>query len=46
MKTIIIDNYDSFTYNLAHMVAELGADVGVVRNDQFELQQPCVPSCK
>ena len=39
MKTIIIDNYDSFTYNLAHMVADLGADVGVVRNDQFELQQ-------
>lgn len=39
MKTIIIDNYDSFTYNLAHMVADLGSDVGVVRNDQFELQQ-------
>ncbi|MBR5167015.1 MAG: aminodeoxychorismate/anthranilate synthase component II [Salinivirgaceae bacterium] len=39
MKTIIIDNYDSFTYNLAHVVADFGVDVGVVRNDQFELQQ-------
>lgn len=37
MKTIIIDNYDSFTYNLAHLVKELGAEVDVVRNDQFEL---------
>lgn len=39
MKTIIIDNYDSFTYNLAHLVKELGAEVDVVRNDQFELPQ-------
>lgn len=37
MKIVIIDNYDSFTYNLSHMVKELGADVVVVRNDQFEL---------
>jgi len=37
MKTIIIDNYDSFTYNLAHMVRQLGAEVDVVRNDQFQL---------
>jgi anthranilate synthase component II len=37
MKIIIIDNYDSFTYNLAHLVRELGAEVDVVRNDQFEL---------
>lgn len=35
MKIIIIDNYDSFTYNLAHLVRELGAEVTVVRNDQF-----------
>ena len=27
MKIVIIDNYDSFTYNLAHLVKELGADV-------------------
>ena len=37
MKIVIIDNYDSFTYNLSHLVKELGADVSVVRNDQFEL---------
>lgn len=39
MKIVIIDNYDSFTYNLAHLVKELGAEVDVVRNDQFELPQ-------
>ena len=33
MKTLIIDNYDSFTYNLAHLLKELGTDVTVVRND-------------
>lgn len=37
MKTIIIDNYDSFTYNLSHLVKELGEDVTVRRNDQFKL---------
>lgn len=37
MKTIIIDNYDSFTYNLSHLVKELGVDVTVRRNDQFKL---------
>ena len=39
MKIVIIDNYDSFTYNLAHLVKELGAEVTVYRNDQFELSQ-------
>ena len=39
MKIVIIDNYDSFTYNLSHLVKELGADVTVLRNDQFELPQ-------
>ena len=39
MKIAIIDNYDSFTYNLSHLVKELGADVTVYRNDQFELPQ-------
>ena len=39
MKVVIIDNYDSFTYNLSHLVKELGADVMVYRNDQFELEQ-------
>lgn len=39
MKIVIIDNYDSFTYNLAHLVKELGAEVTVYRNDQFQLNQ-------
>jgi anthranilate synthase component 2 len=37
MKIVIIDNYDSFTYNLSHLIKSLGAEVDVVRNDQFEL---------
>ncbi|MBQ4380479.1 MAG: aminodeoxychorismate/anthranilate synthase component II [Bacteroidaceae bacterium] len=37
MKIVIIDNYDSFTYNLSHLVKELGAEVTVYRNDKFEL---------
>ncbi|MBR4534602.1 MAG: aminodeoxychorismate/anthranilate synthase component II [Bacteroidaceae bacterium] len=37
MKIVIIDNYDSFTYNLSHLVKELGAEVSVLRNDQFQL---------
>ena len=39
MKIVIIDNYDSFTYNLSHLVKELGAEVTVYRNDQFQLNQ-------
>ena len=39
MKVAIIDNYDSFTYNLSHLVKELGADVTVFRNDQFQMEQ-------
>jgi anthranilate synthase/aminodeoxychorismate synthase-like glutamine amidotransferase len=31
---VLIDNYDSFTYNLVQLMAELGAEVGVVRNDR------------
>ncbi len=38
MKNIvIIDNYDSFTYNLSHLTKELGAKVTVYRNDKFQL---------
>jgi anthranilate synthase component II len=33
MKLLMIDNYDSFTYNLAHLFEELGAEVVTVRND-------------
>jgi anthranilate synthase component 2 len=33
---LLIDNYDSFTYNLVHLFAELGADVHVLRNDAID----------
>ena len=39
MKIVIIDNYDSFTYNLSHLIKEIGAEVTVIRNDQFTLNQ-------
>jgi len=35
MKVLMIDNYDSFTYNLVQYLGELGAEVEVVRNDQI-----------
>ena len=35
---VLIDNYDSFTYNLAHLVKELGTRVTVVRNDRFLIE--------
>ena len=35
---LLIDNYDSFTYNLVHYVGELGADVVVHRNDALDVQ--------
>ena len=35
---VIIDNYDSFTYNLAHLVKELGVAVTVLRNDRFRFE--------
>ncbi len=40
-KVIVIDNYDSFTYNLVHILRELGLkdDLRIVRNDQFELDE-------
>lgn len=36
---LLIDNYDSFTYNLVHYVGELGADVVVKRNDEINVQE-------
>lgn len=36
-KILVIDNYDSFTYNLVHLLQELNQDYIVVRNDKFEL---------
>ena len=37
MKILIIDNYDSFTYNLVHFLGELGAEPVVYRNDKIGL---------
>ena len=39
MHIVIIDNYDSFTYNLAHLVKSLGAEVTVLRNDRFAQEE-------
>jgi len=36
---LLIDNYDSFTWNLAHYLGELGADVAVHRNDALTVAQ-------
>jgi anthranilate synthase component 2 len=36
---LLIDNYDSFTYNLVHYLGELGADVVVRRNDALDVQE-------
>ncbi len=36
---LLIDNYDSFTYNLVHYVGELGAQTRVVRNDALNVQE-------
>jgi anthranilate synthase/aminodeoxychorismate synthase-like glutamine amidotransferase len=36
MNVLLVDNYDSFTYNLAHYLAELGADVDVRRPEQLD----------
>lgn len=39
MKIAVIDNYDSFTYNLVHYLEDLNAKVTVFRNDEFELEE-------
>ncbi len=36
---LLIDNYDSFTYNLVHYLGELGAEVVVRRNDALNVQE-------
>jgi anthranilate synthase/aminodeoxychorismate synthase-like glutamine amidotransferase len=38
MRTLVIDNYDSFTYNLVQYLGELGAEVEVVRNDHATVE--------
>ena len=39
MRVLVIDNYDSFTYNLVQYLGELGADLDVVRNDVETVEQ-------
>jgi len=39
MKFLIIDNYDSFVYNIAQYLGELGVDCEVIRNDKITLEQ-------
>jgi len=39
MKFLIIDNYDSFVYNIAQYLGELGVDSDVIRNDKITLEQ-------
>ena len=36
---LVIDNYDSFTYNLVQYLGELGADVTVFRHDEISLEE-------
>ena len=36
MKILLIDNYDSFTYNLFHYISKFKKDVEVVRNDKID----------
>ncbi len=38
-KILVIDNYDSFTYNLVHLINELGFEAEVWRNDKFKLEE-------
>lgn len=38
MKILVIDNYDSFTYNLVHYLEDLNCDVTVLRNDKLDLE--------
>ena len=39
MKFLIIDNYDSFVYNLAQYLGELGVESDVIRNDKITLDE-------
>jgi anthranilate synthase component 2 len=39
MKFLIIDNYDSFTYNIAQLLGEIGVESDVIRNDKITLDQ-------
>ncbi|MBE9488151.1 MAG: aminodeoxychorismate/anthranilate synthase component II [Bacteroidetes bacterium] len=39
MKILLLDNYDSFTYNLLHIIKETDAEVDVIRNDKISLDE-------
>ena len=39
MNVLVIDNYDSFAYNLVQYLGELGAEVEVVRNDRASVDE-------
>jgi anthranilate synthase component 2 len=39
MRLLMVDNYDSFTWNLVHLFEELGAEVVVVRNDELDVDE-------
>ncbi|MEO5986860.1 MAG: aminodeoxychorismate/anthranilate synthase component II [Candidatus Limnocylindria bacterium] len=39
MKVFLLDNYDSFTYNLVHQLGRIGADVTVARNDEITVAE-------
>lgn len=39
MRVLILDNYDSFTYNLAHILNELNVEVSIFRNDKISLDE-------
>jgi anthranilate synthase component 2 len=45
VKLLLIDNYDSFTYNLFHYLGELGADVVVKRNDELTASEALAMNC-
>ncbi len=46
MKILVIDNYDSFTYNLVQYIGELGAEVVTIRNDEYGVEEILSPSGK
>src|SRR5258708_37346737 len=38
MKILVLDNYDSFTYNLVHIIRELGFTMDIFRNDKIAIE--------
>ena len=41
-KVLVVDNYDSFTYNLVHYLEDLNCKVLVKRNDQIKIETCCI----